>query len=43
MGLKVIGADLLQKGRKVRHNPDATARVAVDLAIEARKRLPPLH
>jgi uncharacterized cofD-like protein len=39
MGLEVIGADLLQKGRKVRHNPDAIARVAFDLAIEARKRL----
>ncbi len=38
MGLNVIGADLLQKGPKVRHNPDAIARVAVDLAIEARKR-----
>ncbi len=39
MGLEVIGADLLQKGRKVRHNPDAIARAAFDLAIEARKRL----
>jgi|ERR1039458_8289784 uncharacterized cofD-like protein len=38
MGLNVIGADLLQKGRKVRHNPEAIARVAVDLAIRARKR-----
>jgi len=37
MGLKVIGADLLQKGRKVRHNPGATARVAVDLAMKARE------
>lgn len=38
MGLQVIGADLLQKGLKVRHNPAAIARVAVDLAVEARKR-----
>jgi uncharacterized cofD-like protein len=38
MGLEVIGADLLQKGRKVRHNPAAIARVAVELAVEARKR-----
>src|SRR5579863_10452057 len=38
MGLQVIGADLLQKARKVRHNPAAIARVAVELAAEARKR-----
>lgn len=38
MGLVVIGADLLQKGPKVRHNPDAIARVAVELAMQARKR-----
>jgi uncharacterized cofD-like protein len=38
MGLEVIGASLLQKGRKVRHNPAAIARVAVELAAEARKR-----
>jgi uncharacterized cofD-like protein len=38
MGLDVIGADLLQKGPKVRHNPDAIARVAVELAAAARKR-----
>jgi len=38
MGLQVIGADLLQKGRKVRHNPAAIARVAVEMAAEARKR-----
>jgi uncharacterized cofD-like protein len=38
MGLEVIGADLLQKGRKVRHDPAAIARVAVELAVEARKR-----
>jgi uncharacterized cofD-like protein len=38
MGLEVIGADLVQKGRKVRHDPAAIARVAVELAVEARKR-----
>ena len=38
MGLEVIGADLLQKGRKVRHNPAAIARIAVDLAQLARER-----
>ncbi len=38
MGLEIIGADLVQKGRKVRHNPVAIARVAVELAMEARKR-----
>jgi len=43
MGLDVIGADLLQKGRKVRHDPDAIARVAVELAASARKRRGPPH
>jgi len=43
MGLDVIGADLLQKGRKVRHNPDAIARVAVELAAAARKRRGAAH
>jgi uncharacterized cofD-like protein len=38
MRLEVIGADLLHKGGKVRHNPSAIARVAVELAAEARKR-----
>jgi uncharacterized cofD-like protein len=37
MGIKIIGADLLQKGFKVRHNPAAIARVVVDLAVESRK------
>jgi hypothetical protein len=37
MGLAVIGAELLQKGAKVRHNPDAIARVAIDLACAARR------
>jgi len=38
MNLDVIGADLMQKGQKVRHNPDAIARIAVDLALLARER-----
>lgn len=38
LGVEVIGADLLQKGAKVRHNPAAIARVAMELAIEARRR-----
>jgi uncharacterized cofD-like protein len=39
MGLKVIQADLVLKGIKVRHNPAAIARVAVDLAVLGRKRI----
>jgi uncharacterized cofD-like protein len=38
MGLEVIGADLLQRGWKVRHNSVAIARVAVELAVESRGR-----
>lgn len=38
LGLAIIGADLLQRGPKVRHNPAAIAEVAVELALEARKR-----
>jgi uncharacterized cofD-like protein len=38
MGITVIEADLVQKGVKVRHNPAAIARVAMDLAAEGRKR-----
>jgi uncharacterized cofD-like protein len=41
MGLKVLLADLAQTGIKVRHNPAAIARVAVDLATAGRKRLLP--
>jgi uncharacterized cofD-like protein len=37
MGLEVIGEDLLQKGPRVRHNPAAIARVAVELAVKSRK------
>jgi len=36
--LDVIGADLAQKGPRVRHNPESIARVAVDLARLARER-----
>ncbi len=42
MGIEVIGAELLQKGPKVRHNPDAIARVAIDLAVKAGNALPKL-
>jgi uncharacterized cofD-like protein len=38
LGLKVLRADLLQRGPKVRHNPAALADVAVKLAIEGRIR-----
>jgi len=38
MNLDVIGADLAQKGPRVRHNPEAIARIAVDLARLARER-----
>lgn len=42
MGIEVIGADLLQKGSKVRHNPAAIARVAVELALSSRQQRSPL-
>jgi hypothetical protein len=38
MGVEVLAADLLQKGPKVRHNPEAVARVAVDLALRGREK-----
>jgi len=38
MGIGVIAADLLQHGPKVRHNPEATAAVAMDLARRGRRR-----
>jgi uncharacterized cofD-like protein len=38
MGIEVLAADLVQKGLKVRHNPAAIARVAVDLAVRGRNR-----
>jgi uncharacterized cofD-like protein len=37
-GLEVIGADLLQRGPQIRHNPAAIARIAVELAVRARAR-----
>jgi 2-phospho-L-lactate transferase/gluconeogenesis factor (CofD/UPF0052 family) len=36
MGLRVIQADLLSRGPKVRHDPDATAEVAIRLAMDSR-------
>ena len=38
MGIEVIEADLLQKGHKVRHNPEAIGAVALSLAIRGRQR-----
>jgi len=38
LGLEVLEADLLMKGPRVRHNPDAIARVAMDLAVIGRNR-----
>jgi uncharacterized cofD-like protein len=38
LGLEVLKADLLLKGPRVRHNPEAIARVAMDLAVMGRKR-----
>ncbi|HWF11077.1 MAG TPA: uridine diphosphate-N-acetylglucosamine-binding protein YvcK [Bryobacteraceae bacterium] len=35
MGLEIIGEDLAQAGRKVRHNPAAIARIAVEMAMRA--------
>ncbi len=37
MGLEVVGADLLDSGATVRHNPKATGDIAVDLARRARR------
>lgn len=37
LGLRVVGTNLLAKGEKVRHDPQATAAVAVRLAQEGRK------
>ncbi len=37
MGLKILCADLLQKGVKIRHNSQAVARVAMDLAVLGRE------
>ncbi len=38
MGVQVLARDLLQEGEKVRHDPEATARVALELALEGRRR-----
>ncbi|HZT39094.1 MAG TPA: gluconeogenesis factor YvcK family protein [Bryobacteraceae bacterium] len=38
MGIRVIGADLLGENGLVRHDPEATARIAVELAAEGRRR-----
>jgi uncharacterized cofD-like protein len=36
LGLRVVGRNLLTRGDKIRHSPQATAAVAVELAHEAR-------
>ena len=38
MGVEVLTAALLQSGPKVRHDPDAVARLAVDLALRGREK-----
>jgi uncharacterized cofD-like protein len=38
LGVKVLARDLLQEGDKVRHDPAATAQVALELAAEGRRR-----
>lgn len=38
LGVKVIARDLLQEGDKVRHDPEAAARLALELAAEGRLR-----
>jgi uncharacterized cofD-like protein len=38
LGVEVVGADLLQGNGKIRHDPDATAAVVVDLAARGRRR-----
>jgi len=40
MGIDVLEGDLLQRGVKVRHNPAATATVAMELARRGRRRAP---
>ena len=39
MGLDAIGSGSVARRPKVRHNPAAIARVAVEMAMEARKRI----
>ncbi|MCS7313862.1 MAG: YvcK family protein [Bryobacterales bacterium] len=38
LGVKVIARELLQEGEKVRHDPEAVARLALELAAEGRRR-----
>jgi uncharacterized cofD-like protein len=38
LGAKIVGRDLVQQGEKIRHNPEATAAIALDLAAEGRRR-----
>ena len=38
MGVHVVCGDLVQQSNVVRHNPDAIAAIAMELAIEGRKR-----
>jgi len=38
LGVKVVARELLQEGEKVRHDPEASARVAVELALAGRQR-----
>ena len=43
MGVQVVGADLLAQGEIVRHDPEAAAEVAMELARRSRRRRPVLH
>ncbi|MGC8792901.1 MAG: gluconeogenesis factor YvcK family protein [Bryobacteraceae bacterium] len=38
LGVKVLARELLQEGEKVRHDPEAVARVVLELADEGRRR-----
>lgn len=38
MGVRIVSRDLLEEGEKIRHNPAASAAVALELAEEGRKR-----
>lgn len=38
MGIEVVGADLLIEGEKIRHDPDAAAEIAMQLACRGRQR-----
>ena len=43
MGVQVVGADLLAEGNIVRHDPEAAAAVAMELARRSRGRQPMFH